>query len=264
MDHGNALAYCGDGVPWGGEDAGDLPWDAPKGSTAKCANKIEVSVFAKALEGTGKCHAQRADGILADSDKESQCEFDAFYVKTGSVFNGCDPCIYESGHRADIANYVRASSDDVNGAIYCEAPTACGFAGDACGPATACCNGLTCESDACCVPAGESQCLIDGDCCEGTCESGTCLAFCGNGLVDAGEVCEWPGSPGNCGAGERCSGDCTECVNVCHDVCVTGEAMLASCNACAADVCAADSFCCSGSWDQVCVDEASEICGACP
>ncbi len=260
VDHGNALAYCGDGVPFGGEDTGDLPSDAPKGPTAKCANKIEVSVVAKAFEGMGKCHAKRADGILADPNEESQCEFDAFYLKTGSVFDGCDSCIYESGHRDAVADYIRASSDDLNGAIYCEAPTPCGFAGDACGPATSCCNGLTCESDACCVPVGESQCLTDGDCCEGTCESGTCQVFCGNGLVDAGEVCEY----GTCGDGERCSSDCTECVNVCHDVCTTGVAMVASCGSCVADVCAADPYCCGTSWDEVCVDEASEICGACP
>jgi hypothetical protein len=53
------------------------------------------------------------------------------------------------------------------------------------------------------------------------------------------------------------------CASCDHDVCTGGGALLASCGACAATVCAQDNFCCVFKWDASCVDEASRSCGAC-
>jgi len=49
----------------------------------------------------------------------------------------------------------------------------------------------------------------------------------------------------------------------CHDVCVAGAPMAASCGSCAADVCAADAFCCNpaGGWDAACVSQVASVCG---
>ena len=45
----------------------------------------------------------------------------------------------------------------------------------------------------------------------------------------------------------------------CHKPTVTGPPMAASCGACAANVCAVDSFCCNNAWDSVCVGEAAAL-----
>ncbi len=45
-----------------------------------------------------------------------------------------------------------------------------------------------------------------------------------------------------------------------HDVCTAGVALSASCDACATAVCAADSFCCTNSWNARCVTEVATYC----
>jgi len=50
-----------------------------------------------------------------------------------------------------------------------------------------------------------------------------------------------------------------------HDICSTGSRLASGCDPCVTRICAADSFCCSSSWDSVCVGEVSSVCSqACP
>jgi hypothetical protein len=50
-----------------------------------------------------------------------------------------------------------------------------------------------------------------------------------------------------------------------HPICTVGTQLVATCDPCAAQVCAQDNFCCSSSWDQTCVGEVTSICGqTCP
>ena len=51
--------------------------------------------------------------------------------------------------------------------------------------------------------------------------------------------------------------------NACaHDLCDEGVALDAACDdSCAADICAVDAYCCNNSWDSICVDEVSSVCG---
>lgn len=50
-----------------------------------------------------------------------------------------------------------------------------------------------------------------------------------------------------------------------HDKCTTGVALTSGCDSCVTAVCAADSFCCSSSWDSICVGEVTSVCGlSCP
>jgi len=56
---------------------------------------------------------------------------------------------------------------------------------------------------------------------------------------------------GNDGGGSTCS----------HSDCSTGGKLVATCDPCVQKICAADSFCCSTSWDSVCVGEVKSICG---
>jgi hypothetical protein len=46
-----------------------------------------------------------------------------------------------------------------------------------------------------------------------------------------------------------------------HLACATGGAMVSSCDPCVARICAADSFCCSTSWDGICAGEVASVCG---
>jgi len=46
-----------------------------------------------------------------------------------------------------------------------------------------------------------------------------------------------------------------------HDYCATGAALSSACDAdCVATVCAQDSFCCTNSWDGICVGEVTTVC----
>ena len=50
-----------------------------------------------------------------------------------------------------------------------------------------------------------------------------------------------------------------------HELCVTGEALEASCDECVAQIAAEDPFCIDNSWDDICVEEVTSICGqTCP
>ena len=74
------------------------------------------------------------------------------------------------------------------------------------------------------------------------------------------------GSCGTCGAGESCSagvcigggGGGSTCS---HPICSTGTSLDPSCDTCAQEVCAADSYCCDNQWDSICVGEVGSICG---
>ena len=46
-----------------------------------------------------------------------------------------------------------------------------------------------------------------------------------------------------------------------HDLCVEGETLNASCDQCAATICASDPFCCNVLWDNLCVVEVGSLCG---
>jgi hypothetical protein len=51
------------------------------------------------------------------------------------------------------------------------------------------------------------------------------------------------------------AGGCT------HAICATGEALQATCDPCATQLCAQDSYCCNTTWDATCVGEVASICG---
>jgi hypothetical protein len=49
-----------------------------------------------------------------------------------------------------------------------------------------------------------------------------------------------------------------------HSICEPGFAVSSLCDTCVTRICSADAFCCSVSWDGVCVSEVSSICGLGP
>ncbi|HEX4423665.1 MAG TPA: S53 family peptidase [Kofleriaceae bacterium] len=81
----------------------------------------------------------------------------------------------------------------------------------------------------------------------------------------SGKTCGSDGCGGTCGtcaSGQTCSpaGTCTGGGSCDHPICSTGDALTASCDPCAAEICSADSFCCASSWDSICVGEVSSVC----
>ena len=52
----------------------------------------------------------------------------------------------------------------------------------------------------------------------------------------------------------------TQC-NCQHSICQGGGALATDCNPCVTELCKADSYCCSTSWDNICVGEVESICG---
>ena len=88
---------------------------------------------------------------------------------------------------------------------------------------------------------------------------GTCTPNC-TGKTCGSDGCG--GTCGTCGTGQTCSpgGTCTGGGSCSHAICSTGGSLTASCDTCAASICAVDSFCCSNSWDSICVGEVASVC----
>ncbi|MEO7330328.1 MAG: S1 family peptidase [Minicystis sp.] len=62
---------------------------------------------------------------------------------------------------------------------------------------------------------------------------------------------------GSGGAVNPGGGGASACV---HSSCATGAKLTASCDPCVQKICAADSFCCSNTWDGQCVSEVQSLC----
>ncbi|KAJ3024942.1 UNVERIFIED_CONTAM: hypothetical protein HDU68_007640 [Siphonaria sp. JEL0065] len=54
----------------------------------------------------------------------------------------------------------------------------------------------------------------------------------------------------------------TAATSCAHSVCTAGALLKSGCSACVTAVCNADSYCCSNSWDSICVGEVNTYCGA--
>lgn len=52
-----------------------------------------------------------------------------------------------------------------------------------------------------------------------------------------------------------------ECAEAAHDVCTEGVALDPCQGSCVDTICAADNFCCSNSWDALCVQQVESACG---
>ena len=54
----------------------------------------------------------------------------------------------------------------------------------------------------------------------------------------------------------------SDVANVCaHPICAAGTSLSATCDPCAAALCAQDPYCCTVAWDLTCVGEVTSICG---
>jgi hypothetical protein len=119
VDINNNKVYCtAGGTPFGGDDTGNIPPDAPSGPKTKCANVVEKAA-GKLLAGLLKCHSARASGKLVNDTTEDACETTAKGNFGTKKTAGCDPCV----NLTTIGNTVESALDAYNGLIYCDAPT---------------------------------------------------------------------------------------------------------------------------------------------
>jgi hypothetical protein len=120
VDADNGAVFCqSGGTPFGGDDAGNIPADAPKGPLTKCASGVGKSV-GKLAASIIKCHISRASGKTTDDAGEDACESAAiakFAAKTKTA--GCDPCINLTG----LSSTVEAQADGGNVLAYCASPS---------------------------------------------------------------------------------------------------------------------------------------------
>jgi hypothetical protein len=159
-----------------------------------------------------------------------------------------------------------------------DALAACAFAGDdleTCNKTFfACRNANSIEPAACAGPTADEACSACGrqfEACGATSSSGCedgyakCTASLATEAACAGGASEGIGGEGQ--GGSSSSGGAEPPAPECpHDACETGAAMSPECDACIAEVCATDSFCCEGNYDAFCVEIAASVpaCGCAP
>jgi hypothetical protein len=104
------------GTPWGGEDTGTIPADAPSGPVARCENGVAKGV-GKLAKAIMKCHIGRATGKLADATAEEACETSAKTRFEGTNISGCAGCM----DLTTLADTIESVIDTRNDKIYCAA-----------------------------------------------------------------------------------------------------------------------------------------------
>jgi hypothetical protein len=160
--------------------------------------------------------------------------------------------------------------------------------GDALVPECSSCAAAVCQNDPyCCSTAWNSYCVegakslcglcggtggTGGSCAHDECSTGAALAPscspCAATVCDDDPYCcstSWnsycvEGAKSLCGACGGTGGSGGACA---HDECTTGPALTPSCSSCAQAVCGYDSYCCTTSWDDTCIEAAQSLCGTC-
>ncbi|WP_152629961.1 hypothetical protein [Haliangium ochraceum] len=215
-----------------------------------------------------------------------ECEHDVCVTGT-PLSETCDPCVTQvcdanaaccstGWDDSCVAAAEALCGVDCGVAPVCGDGTCDAAAGEDCTTCEVDCGpcGGECEHDLCdagtpldpsCDTCVADVCELDSFCCEVEWDD-VCVGLavdtcgidcgvepgCGDGVCDPslGEDCN------------TCSADCGPCGGECeHGFCDIGPPLDPTCDTCAADVCAADDFCCTVEWDDVCVGLAVDLCG---
>jgi hypothetical protein len=169
------------------------------------------------------------------------------------------PLAWYDSTNGEIGDICNAQQGSIAGYVvqtqWSNKANACIVTGGSCTPQ---CTGKQCGSDGCSgscgnCPTGQS-CDANGQC------QASCVPAC------TGKQCGPDGCGGNCGScptGQSCdaNGKCQGTAMCAHGECDTGAALTNGCDACVTKICAADSYCCTTSWDSICVGEVGSICG---
>src|SRR5262249_2221397 len=101
-------------TPFGGDDGGTIPPDAPHGPIAKCENGV-AKATAKLAIGLLRCHLGRASGKSPDDATENTCETTAKTRFARTEIAGCASCTSLD----TIATSVEGLIDGNNDKIFC-------------------------------------------------------------------------------------------------------------------------------------------------
>lgn len=189
-----------------------------------------------------------ASNVGAPSSSVTSCAHDLCSIGE-ALATGCDPCVDQICAVDSFCcqgTWDSMCMEEVGSICGQPCPIACGNslceAGEDCS---------TCSQDCgACPTCGDNICQWGEDCSTCSQDCGACPT-CGDGTCDSTETCG------------TCTQDCGACV--CHDKCVDGTPLGASCGQCEAQICAVDPFCCQIAWDFLCVNEVASVCGeTCP
>lgn len=218
----------------------------------------------------------------ADPMLDAACETGDPGICAVGVYACTDGALVCVGSNAPTDEVCNGEDDDCDGAVDNGDPGG----GEDCDTTLdgICAAGVTqCSSD------GEVECaplmMADDETCNGLDDD--CNGTADDNIPGVGNVCG-TGLQGACAAGTfQCDGVAISCVpnvmpapaEICgnaidddcngaiddtcgcpHGECVTGVALTPACSTCAANVCAADPFCCATEWDDVCVEETDYFC----
>lgn len=115
------------------------------------------------------------------------------------------------------------------------------------GGGTGSCDHDTCTAgsalDPSCSSCAAAVCAADDYCCNNTWDD-LCIS----------EVEQF------CAAADSCSGGGGGSNPTCHDECVVGDPLDASCNGCVSAICNQDSYCCDTAWDDICINLVDQLC----
>lgn len=116
IDGQNAVVYCSStGAPFGGDDSGNIPPDAPTGPVTKCQNGVAKAV-GKLVGAIGKCTAAVVQGKATD---DQACDA-AVLKKFGATKTaGCDSCT----NLPTVGSVVETMVNNTNGLVYCGSPS---------------------------------------------------------------------------------------------------------------------------------------------
>ncbi len=123
----NAGVWANGGSPFGGDDTGTIPPDAPKGPVTKCENGVGKAA-GKLAGAIGKCIASEATGKLADAAAEDACEAAVLAKFDATKTAGCGGCTNLDTAGAAVAAVLDGNNDK----IYCTA-AGTAFGGDVTG-----------------------------------------------------------------------------------------------------------------------------------
>ena len=241
-------------------------WTAPSGALRCCAAALlfataasHASAQAGGCPSTGSCFAAHAGG---------GCEIAACCSAVCAVDPFCCSVQWDSICANEAVSLCNGCGSPGSGSCFAAHPTlGCDIG--------SCCT-TVCNADSfCCQTEWDSICVDEAiELCPAACgnpNAGSCFSQHGPGCSDA-SCCE-----------SVCAFDSFCCATQWDSICVEeayatctacGEESSGSCysahgnptcndDACCANVCVADPFCCATQWDSICADEAIEMCPGC-
>jgi hypothetical protein len=275
LDAGEDAGHDG-GLDAGGVDAGpactiDPCMPSPGPATANCA-----CVQSVCAQDPFCCNTQW-DSICSDTAGAMCSECGG-----GGDGGSCLPDGWGCQQNSDCCGKVCDPSQGVCGSGASDGGPTCLPEGSGCFQHSDCCNNICDPSLGFCWSGGGTDggmckpdgfaCQQDPDCCNFSCLNGVCDS--GSAPVTCGKLGTTCATPNDCCSATCDQGACVPNPNggavscgAVTNICVVsgGPASPPSCDPCVQSICNYDPYCCSGSWDSLCANEAAFDCdGRCP